>query len=109
MNEFFNFVQDNWQLLVIIVLDLISLLFFLFRRKIKIVDSPLTSTIEKLPSWINVSEFLFTAGVDKKSYVKSLALEFYRALGGKSNIDDVLDEAIENILKTPQRKEKKDV
>lgn len=105
MKEFFNFLQEYWKLIVIISLDLLLFFVGLIKKNVKLINSPLTITLEKLPGWIKIAENMFgSQGKVKKDYVMDLALNYYKSIGGLSNITSSIDLAIEEILSTPQKK-----
>lgn len=104
MTAFLNFIKVNWQFFAVVFIDIISLVLWMIKRRVKVVDSPYALTIDKLASWINIAESLFLDGKDKKAFVLDAALNCYKSLGGKKDISSLLSIAIENILTTPTKK-----
>lgn len=111
MKEFF---VQNWKLFVLCfcaLLELISVvnLCILYRKKSG--DDSVQFVITRLPSIISSVEKLVGAGegLTKKSYVLELAIDLYKKLTGIKITNDSkialrFDEAIEEILTTPQKK-----
>lgn len=104
-----DFIMNNWQWLTGILLSLTSILIYLLKRKLKVVDTPLLSTIEYLPTLIKTSESIYGPGEGqlKLSWVLRMALAYYQSLSGvaSDSVKDLLIQQIESILDTPQKKE----
>lgn len=111
--DFINWIMQNYQLVVAIigvVCSFVSLLILIFRKKIKVCGSSLTSCLFKLPDFINQAEALKLTGAEKYTMVLSLALNYLATLDNtsiseaSSKYTAEVDEAIEKILSTPQKK-----
>jgi len=113
-----EFIIANYKLLILCfcaLLELVSIitLSILTSKKTK-KNEPYYQVISKLPLIIEkVEKFIGSGnGAKKKAKVLSIALDSYKALTGielakDSKIAVWIDEAIEEILKTPQKKEVK--
>lgn len=113
-----DFILKNYRLIILCfcaLLELISIitLSILSNKKSKR-SEPFYQVIAKLPSMIEKVEAIIGRGngAQKKAKVLSIALSSYKALTGielteDSKIARWIDEAIEEILKTPQKKEVK--
>ena len=103
-----QFLLDNWQSLLSVILVILSFVLALIRKKPSIneLDNILVEVLEKLPEWINSAETLKGAEVKKalvlesvKKYVKE---KF--SLNLSSSVLASIDSMIESILSTPQKK-----
>lgn len=109
-----NWLSENYLLVIQLVSDLAAILLLIFRKtKVvqKLENTPLHVIMTELPTYITTAEGTGLDGHDKKQYVLSLALSRLVSLTGKS-LDEcftdyvtIIDRAVEDILKTPQRKE----
>ena len=103
--EIIEFIKDNIFACCAIVLGIIEVILLIF-RKIKIEDSPLAVVLEKLPTLVALSESKVGPGNGpmKKTLALSSAIAYYKAIGGKNQIEEIIDSAIESILSAPQKK-----
>ena len=115
MEEFKQFLLQNWQLLASALLFIISsIVAFIARRKkgYSFSDVLLGLISEQLPSWISLAEDNGGTGEQKKVKVLNDALNYAsRTLGRKLSEEETsfiitqASEQIEKILGTPQKKE----
>lgn len=108
-----DFILKYWQLILACFtacVDCAVLVVALLKRKVKIVDSAFEKVLEDLPNIIVAAEVTGLKGTDKLSVVVSSAISILCNLLGKDE-DYVethyltrLTNAIESILKTPQKK-----
>ena len=106
MKEFFDFIAENWKILLAIGLAIANLLVCIFRKKVKVVDSIREFILDHLPMFISSAEKLFSKGSDKKRFVLdsiNQLLKINFSVGIEDYIDFV-DLAIEKILSTPEKK-----
>lgn len=108
----FEFLKENYQLIILIgscILD--AVLFFVAvikKKKLPI----LAAVLEVLPSLILKGELSGLKGQEKKDFVLDLAVSYMASLIGcdekeiNKNGRVYLSEKIEEILSTPQKKEK---
>lgn len=108
MNEFLNFLKDNWQFLTAILISVISsLVIWLIKKKpvLNELDNILLAVLENLPGIINGCEQLpsnekkATALILVKAFVKK---QFNIELSASTLT--LVGNWIENILSTPQKK-----
>lgn len=106
MKEFFDFIAENWKILLAIGLAVANLLVCIFRKKVKIVDSVREFILDHLPMFISSAENLFSRGSDKKQFVLD-SINQLLMINFNVGIDDYIDFvdlAIEKILSTPEKK-----
>lgn len=106
--EIIEFLKNNIVACCAIVLGIIEVILLLF-RKIKFEDSALVAVLEKLPALVSLSESEVGAGNGplKKALTLQTAVSYYKVIGGKNQIEKIIDSAIESILCTPQKKGEK--
>lgn len=111
MQVFWQFVCDHYHAIIELVL-LISVLFVtIFKKKVNI-NSVFEEVLGMLPYFIVEAESKFTSGQDKFGYVFNRCIDLIQCLThqDKSKILDeytaIINTAIENILTTPQKKER---
>lgn len=106
MKEFFDFIAENWKILLAIGLAVANLLVCIFRKKVKVVDSIREFILDHLPMFISSAENLFSKGSDKKHFVvDSIDRLLHVNFGvGIEDYIDFVDLAIEKILSTPEKK-----
>lgn len=108
MSEVLEFVINHWYGIASIAISLVSLIIIILKKN-KNIDNNLLSVVSMLPIWINEAEKLEDKSA-KYSYVFNHAIQELVALTGKQEKDlvdkycVVLDENIERILSTPQKK-----
>ena len=111
MNDFLKFICDHCHVIIESVLTLIVLFVTLFRKKVKINDV-FTSVLLVLPDLINEAEASGLTGSEKYSFVFNRCVSLLTSIAhsdSKSIITKYTAEinaAIENILSTPQKKER---
>lgn len=110
MNDFIAFLRDYWFEIASLLASLVSFIVILLKRKVKLADTALTTTLMKLPDIIKDAEKLYDDGRAKKLYVLSSALKYYVEVGGSNSrdISSIIDSEVEKILTTPVKKEVKD-
>jgi hypothetical protein len=107
-----EFLRDNWQYVVIGLSAIVEVLvLFVFKRRKSV--SPFYEVVSVLPKLIDKVESRIGAGngAIKKEKVLDAAIVLYEKLTGvclskSSKIVKDLDDAIESILTTPQKKGK---
>lgn len=105
--EILSFIQEYWKIAVIFLIDLAILLVSIFRKRVKIVDSPKEFILRVLPGWINQAEQLYDDGVHRKSFVLSIISSLLAKEFNIQDFEPYLDftsDAIEKILSCPQKK-----
>lgn len=111
MSEFLNFIRDHYHVLIDLVLWICVLLVTLLRKKVKIKDD-FSSVLLVLPDLIKLAEEKFSVGSEKYSFVFNKCVEMLASLSHRSKESVIcdytgeIDAAIENILATPQKKER---
>lgn len=115
MEQFIEFLKENWQLLASALLFIISsIVAFIARRKkgYSFSDVLLGLISEQLPLWITMAESVGGTGEQKKVSVLNDALNYAsKTLGRKLSEEETsfiiaqASEQIEKILGTPQKKE----
>ena len=108
-----DFIIENYQFVATLILMVVSLLFVIFRKKVKVQDDIVSNIICMLPSIICKVERTITlekCGSIKKAKVLDTALSVYKQITGVSLTYDSeiairIDKAIEDILCTPQKKD----
>lgn len=95
-----------------IICSIACLILYIFKKnKIILKDTAFEKVLEKLPFLISQAEVAFKDGLQKKTLVLSVAMSLLAAETDLSfdelsaKYGDRLEEAIENILNTPQKKE----
>lgn len=105
----FNFILENWKVIVFLLLLLIDVIVAIVTGN-KSKSSVLCSLLIKLPEFINAAEKEFKDGRLKYTKVFSLCLTYLASLTGLSETkvcaryQRLIDNAIENILSTPEKK-----
>ena len=107
-----DFIKNNLELFLTFVMIAIELLTFLILSFIKTKKKlpGLAEVLVHLPKIINHVEKLGKTGIEKKSLVLYIAKQLYEKEAGyeaTSSAINVIDEAIEDILSTPTKKEEK--
>lgn len=115
MEEFKNFLIQNWQLLASALLFIVSFIIGLITKRKKgytFSDILLGLIAEQLPNWISLAECAGGTGEQKKVQVLNDALNYAsKTLGRKLSEEETsfiiaqASEQIEKILGTPQKKE----
>lgn len=107
-----EFIAQNYLIMIEIILAIISLVIVILKRtRVILKDTPFEKLLSKLPDIISKAEILSKDGKVKKSYVLSVSYAFLADLTGKPVEEisgiycDRICSAIEEILKTPQKKE----
>lgn len=108
MKIVFDWLIDNYRLVIDFIVVIISLVFFFCRRKkvVNEMDNILLKVLEKLPSWINDAESFSGADV-KKSLVLEAAKKFVMdefSMNLPQSYLDFISSRIEDILSTPKKK-----
>ena len=105
-----KFIVEHWYLMLWIVLEVIFGVLLLLKKSKSC--EPLHAVISALPDFILFAENKFGAGhgVEKKAFVLYLAVSRFKDYTGielsrESGIYKVIDRKIEDILKTPMKKE----
>lgn len=108
MEQLLTFIQAHWLALIVGVLGVIETIILIIKKP-KIVDSFLQQTLELLPLIISQVEKEVGSknGVFKKCLVINKAISFYKAIGGTADIQKYLENQVETILCTPQKKGEK--
>lgn len=107
------FICDNWQLILIIVLNLFALIISAFRKKVKVVDSVWAICLRNLPHLIRIAEDKVGPGNgrEKREMVFDSIINLIVSITDLTALEAVdkygaaIYSAIENILTTPQKKE----
>lgn len=109
-----EFISQNYLIMIEIILGVISLIIVILKKtKILLNDTPFEKLLSRLPDIISKAEILSKDGKVKKSYVLSVSYAYLADLTGKPVEEisgiycDRISSAIEEILKTPQKKEVK--
>ncbi len=111
MDVFIQFVCDHSHVIIESFLTIIVLFVTIFKKKV-IVKDVFEVILLTLPDLINQAETLKLKGSDKFSYVFNHCVVLIQGITHKkaSQIIDeysaLINEAIENILSTPQKKER---
>ena len=107
-----EFLSNHWLAILEISLSIACLVIYVFRRnKVILKDTPFEKLLAKLPSLISVAEQHLVDGPSKKSFVLGVSYSFLADLLGVEPVEVAvkygsrIDTAIEDILKTPQKKE----
>lgn len=105
MQKIIEFIQNNWQFIVLVVVAILELVVALIRRRSKVEIYDDSATSELLDLIIKAeSQYGSGHGSDKLAFVLSTYLEKHPGLKG---YESIIQNIIERILKTPQRKEKR--
>lgn len=107
-----EFLSNHWLQVLEIAVSLACLLLYVLRKnKLVLKDTAFEKLMAKLPSLITAAEQHLADGASKKSFVLGVSYSFLADLLGVEP-DEVavkygarIDMAIEDILKTPQKKE----
>ena len=109
-----EFVEQNLNLIISTVLGIVSIILLVVKKtKIKLIDTPFSKLILKLPEIIAKAETVSPVGQEKKSFALGVSYAFLADLTGKTieqvclDYKDRISAAIESILETPQKKEVK--
>lgn len=107
MDQIFEFIIENWKWLLEIAFAIAGILVVVLKRKVKVFDSIKEIILSVLPAYISVAENSFDDGQVKKSFVLSSIQEFLENKFGNIDMDlyiDFIEDSIESILSTPQKK-----
>lgn len=112
MEVVWRFIMEHWMFCSSIALEVVfGVLLLLKKGKC---NEPLLSVVSSLPRFIVFAENKFGSGhgEEKKKYVMELAIDYFKDLTGvdikdKSSLVTYLSSKIEDILKTPLKKEDK--
>lgn len=107
-----DFLIQYWRVTLYVVCALVSVVFFIVKKKpVKVVDTVRESIVRLLPYCINQAEKLEGAsGADKKAFALSMLFSLLsnivKVSGDvlKENYSDFAAEQVEVILTTPQKK-----
>lgn len=118
MKEFIKFCLEHIEIIFSVISCLVSFIVFIIAlikykgdtKKMKD-DKFLIMVLDMLPSVIKQAELAFTNGADKYTYVMTYCLDFLNSLGlskdeAKAKYSLIIDKKLEEILSTPQKKEK---
>lgn len=112
MEEFINFINNNWTWLITIGVGLLQIIILVLKKtKVIKVDTAVTTVLEALPSMIIEAEHNHpevNSGREKWRDVIVNAVALYRKLTANDIPDDFIikiNTAIEAILSTPKKKE----
>lgn len=107
-----DFLAENLNLIVSAILGVASIILLILKKtKIKLIDTPFSKLILKLPEIISKAETISSVGQEKKSFALGVSYAFLSDLTGKTieqicvDYKDRISAAIESILETPQKKE----
>lgn len=114
MEEFKNWLLQNWSLLSSVLLFIVAAIISLIRSKDKkatFLELVNGLILEQLPSWISEAEAIGGKGESKRVYVLNKALNYSAKKLGRNLTQEESDtliayssENIESILLTPQKK-----
>lgn len=113
VNELKQFLVDNWQILGASCLAIISFLFNLFRKRVKVdsLDGYLSYlNLFLIPQLIKQAEKEFVAGSNKKQFVCERVMKLVKSKFIHVTQDDLrevytkVSDMIETYLSTPQKK-----
>lgn len=110
MKNVIDFILENWQLIAHAVIALVSVIFFILKKKPnQIIDSVAEGILKFLPHALNLAELTALKGVAKKEYCINLIREWARqhSIELTDYYIDFASKQIELILSTPQKKEDK--
>lgn len=105
----YDFILENWKVIIFLVLLLVDVIISLISGN-KGKSNILFSLILKLPEFINLAEKEFKDGMLKYTKVFSLCIEYLTLLTGLNEskvcarYSKLIDNAIESILSTPEKK-----
>lgn len=111
MSDFLNFIREHSHAIIELVLLICVLFVTLFRKKVKVHDT-FEIVLLTLPDFINEAESLNLSGSDKFAFVFNKCVGLIQDLTHKKGSEvldeysSLINEAIENILTTPQKKER---
>lgn len=113
MKEVFDFLVENHKLMIQILTLVFEAIVFLVLLAKKKVNPSISGIVAQLPALVGIAEEKFGAGkgADKKAYVLACASALFtkatgQVLSESSGIYKTFANAVEEILSTPQRKEK---
>lgn len=107
MENFINFITENWRWLLATILAIVNILLVIFKRKVKVYDSVKEIILSVLPSFINIAEDLATGGEFKKQFVIDSVSNLLINKFANINVDNYnqfISDSIESILATPRKK-----
>lgn len=109
MSDFLNFVQQHWEMILSIFLSLLSVLFYILKKRPiwNKVSTIYQAILEKLPVFIQIVE-KEGHGSEKLMTVLGLVKTYLQEAYKFNNFDEIrpwVVNAIESILSTPQKKE----
>lgn len=110
MQVLIDFILENWQLIAHCVLALLSVIFFILKKKPnEIIDTTAEMIMKFLPHCINLAELTDCKGKFKKDYCVMLLKEWAKqhSIELTDYYIDFASRQIELILSTPQKKEDK--
>lgn len=111
MDVFLDFLVNHYRVLILLVLNLIYFIILFCKKKVKI-DDISKQVLMLIPEFINIAEVKFQDGAEKYSYVFNRCIELLHTLTHRSaaslteEYTAFIDSAIENVLSTPQKKER---
>lgn len=111
--NFLDFLSKYYELIINIVLLISVIIITLCKKKVKI-NNILFKLLEQLPGYINKAEQLYDKGELKFSHVFNCAVRYLVSITDLTaqeviaKYSGVINDAIENILTTPQKKQKGD-
>ena len=106
MQKVIEFIQNNWQFVVLAVVAILELVVALIRKRSKVEIYDDSATSELLDLIIKAeSQFGSGHGSEKLAFVLSTFIDKHPGLKG---YESIIQSIVERILKSPQRKEKID-
>lgn len=111
--SFVEFLLKHYELIILFVVAIINLIVLICKKKVK-VNNVLFKLLEQLPGYINKAEELYDKGDKKFSYVFNCAVRYLISITDLTAQEVIakysgnINDAIENILTTPQKKQKGD-
>ena len=106
MQEFINFLVDNWQFVSTCGISVVSFILLLIFRRGKITANLPNDVYCELTQLIKEAESLYGSGhgKEKKEYVITKFYGFHPHTDGSNLWSYLIDPFIEDILSTPQKK-----
>lgn len=111
MQDLFNFIKNNYSLIIEVVLLIASILILIFKKNLKLSDSKYREILLKIPGLIVEAESMMPEGhgADKLKYVLNQVLTTLEKTYGSWVFSDkhlicLTTQFIENILETPTKK-----
>lgn len=111
MKDFMSFITENYRVLIVLAFQIVTFVILLCKKKVKI-DDVAKQVLMLIPDFINLAEGKFETGAEKYSYVFNRCVELLQVLTKKSGLEvcatytALIDSMIENVLSTPQKKER---